>query len=58
MQDFHELGRGVRGRGSLIASGCHARPVIGAGYVVSYGSAARAATNAGAFGVPHPVVAS
>ena len=57
-QDFHELGRSVRGRGSPIASGCHARSVIGAGYVTSYGIAARAATNAGALGVPHPVVAS
>jgi len=37
---------------------CHARAVMGAGYEVSYGSAARALTNAGALGVPQPVVAS
>ena len=43
---------------ALLAAGCHIRAVIGAGCVVSYGIAARALTNAGAFGVPHPVFAS
>ena len=43
---------------ALLAAGVHARAVIGAGYGVFYGIAARAATNAGALGVPQPVVAS
>jgi hypothetical protein len=43
---------------ALLAAGCRTRPVTGVGYVASYGIAARALTNAGAFGVPHPVVAS
>ncbi len=46
------------GQPPLLAAGCHTRTVIGVGYLVSYGIAARALTNTGAFGVPHPVFAS
>src|SRR5260370_31400522 len=40
------------------AAGCPTPPVIGVGFLVSYGIAARALTNAGAPGGPHPGVAS
>jgi hypothetical protein len=55
----HPDGQGCRWYGSLTSSGLSAPGAAGAGASSGrYGVAVRAETNAGAFGVPHPVVAS